>query len=241
MAERSKAADCKSVSIYSRWFESNFSHLSPSPLGVYYLKTNFTNTLASSPLKLSRLCVISSKSLVKPSLHKLINVSLYNVLGTDVQTMNFILNFKRLRFFPLARPRYSGETVFTTSLGCIAKFLNKGKSYTKNKAVFLLTGVLLRRILLYSGFMDMHLIINRTPIYFQEILTQIHAPSKSLYKHPFMPKKVIDESSDKIQHFDFKYVSFENTKSYGYTKWKKKGRLKRKITKRIFSLNRVID
>ena len=241
MAERSKAADCKSVSIYSRWFESNFSHLSPALSGVYYSKTNFTNTLTRSPLNLSRIRATTTRYLPKPSLHKLLNVSLYSILGTDVQTMNFVLNFKRLRFFPLARPRYSGETVFTTSLGCIAKFLNKGKSYTKNKAVFLLTGVLLRRILLYSGFLDMHLIVNRTPLYFQEILTQIYTPSKSLYKHPFMPKKVIDESADKIQHFDFKYVSFNNTKSYGYTKWKKKGRLKRKITKRIFSLNRVID
>jgi hypothetical protein len=36
-------------------------------------------------------------------------------------------------------------------------------------------------------------------------------------------------------------VSFVNTKSYGYVKWKKKGRLKRKITKRVYSINRVID
>ena len=170
-----------------------------------------------------------------------VNSFLYDTTGANKETTDFVLNFKRLRFFPLARPRYTGETVFTTSLGCISKFLHKGKSYTKKKAVFLLTAILLRRILLYSGLSDMHLIVNRTPQYFQEILTQIHSPSKSLYKHPFMLKKVVDESSDQIQTFDFKYVSFVNTKPYGYVKWKKKGRLKRKISKRVYSINRVID
>ena len=147
-----------------------------------------------------------------------VNSFLYDTTGANKQTTDFVLNFKRLRFFPLARPRYAGETVFTTSLGCISKFLHKGKSYTKKKAVFLLTATLLRRILLYSGLSDMHLIVNRTPQYFQEILTQIHSPSKSLYKHPFMLKRVVDESSDQIQTFDFKYVSFINTKPYGYVK-----------------------
>jgi hypothetical protein len=146
------------------------------------------------------------------------NPGMYLALGRDSQTTDFVLNFKRLRFFPLARPRYSGETIFTTSLGCISKFLNKGKSYSKKKAVFLLAAALLRRILLYSSLSGMHLVVTRTPQYFQEILSQLHAPSKSLYYHPFLTQKIVDESADGAQTFDFKYVSFVKTKSYGYTK-----------------------
>merc|ERR1712146_883687 len=101
------------------------------------------------------------------------NTGHYTVLRSNVETTDFVLNFKRLRFFPLARPKYSGGTIFTTSLGCIAKFLNKGKSHIKKKSMFLLTGVLLRRLLLYSTFADMHLIVTRTPQYFQEILNQV--------------------------------------------------------------------
>merc|ERR1711976_1103049 len=149
--------DCKSVSIYSRWFESNLSHL----IIDYYPN----QTVASNYLKKSTCLTLidgktilkSKKTVFKTCLDRKSNIVSYVTLGTTTQTTNFVLNFKRLRFFPLTRPRYSGETVFTTSLGCIAKFLNKGKSYTKNKAVFLLTGILLRRILLYSGFIDMHL------------------------------------------------------------------------------------
>jgi hypothetical protein len=169
------------------------------------------------------------------------NYYMNETLGRSIPTMHFVLNFKRLRFFPLARPSYAGETVFTTSLGCVSKFLNKGKSTTKSKSTFLLVSKLLRRILLYANFLDMHLIVNRIPLYFQEILNNIHAPSKSLYIHPFAARNTIDETEDDIRVFDFKYVSFTNIKSYGYTKWKKKGRLKRKITKRVYSINRVID
>jgi hypothetical protein len=146
------------------------------------------------------------------------NIGHCTVLKTNVETTDFVLNFKRLRFFPLARPHTSGDTIFTTSLGCIAKFLNKGKSHTKKKAVFLLVGSLLRKILLYTGFIDMHLHVNRIPLYFQEILNQIYTPTKSLYYHPFFKQKLVDESDDNIKSFDFKYVSFTNTKSYGYIK-----------------------
>jgi len=146
------------------------------------------------------------------------NVGHYTVLRTNVETTDFVLNFKRLRFFPLARPHTSGDTIFTTSLGCIAKFLNKGKSHTKKKSVFLLVASLLRKILLYTGLSDMHLYVNRIPLYFQEILNQIYTPTKSLYYHPFFQQKLVDESDDNIKSFDFKYVSFINTKSYGYVK-----------------------
>ena len=245
MAERSKAADCKSVSLYSRWFESNLSHISLSTsndkLNSYYIAFSPCSQLNKKPIKiaLKRLGKnLSSNKLLTKSKP---NIGHYTVLRANVETTDFVLNFKRLRFFPLSRPHTSGDTIFTTSLGCIARFLNKGKSHTKKKSVFLLVASLLRKILLYTGLSDMHLYINRIPLYFQEILNQIYTPTKSLYYHPFFQQKLVDESDDNIRSFDFKYVSFINTKSYGYIKWKKKGRLKRKITKRVFSINRVID
>ena len=184
----------------------------------YYFKTVNANGFFADDKIIQFTKLLDSTNVAEFVVHYPQNKLLYSNLSRDVQTTDFVLNFKRLRFFPLARPKYSGETIFTTSLGCIAKFLNKGKSHIKKKSVFLLTGVLLRRVLLYSTFADMHLIVTRTPQYFQEILNQIHNPSKSLYNHPFLPNRIIDESHDRIQTFDFKYVSFIKTKSYGYIK-----------------------
>ena len=245
VAERSKAADCKSVSLYSRWFESNLSHIflntSYDKSSSYYVGISPCLQLNKKPAKLVLKRLSKNFSPDKFLIKSKSNTGHYTILKTNVETTDFVLNFKRLRFFPLARPHTSGDTIFTTSLGCIAKFLNKGKSHTKKKAVFLLVASLLRKILLYTGLSDMHLYVNRIPLYFQEILNQIYTPTKSLYYHPFFQQKLVDESDDNIKSFDFKYVSFTNTKSYGYIKWKKKGRLKRKITKRVFSINRVID
>merc|ERR1711976_456335 len=218
VAERSKAADCKSVSIYSRWFESNLSHLNIDYYPNQTVASNYLKKSTCLTLIDGKTILKSKKTVFKTCLDRKSNIVSYVTLGTTTQTTNFVLNFKRLRFFPLSRPRYTGETIFTTSLGCVARFLNKGKSHTKKKSVFLLVASLLRKLLLYSNFSDMHLVVNRTPIYFQEILTQIHTPSKSLYKHPFIPKTTVDESNDKIQLFDFKYISFNRTKSYGYVK-----------------------
>ena len=94
---------------------------------------------------------------------------------------------------------------------------------------------------MYSGINNMHLYVNNTPLYFQEILNSIHLPTKSIYSHPFLSNHLVDESAENFKSFDFKYVSFTRPKAYGYIKWKKKGRLKRKIAKRIYSVNRVLD
>ena len=48
------------------------------------------------------------------------------------------LNFKRKRFFPLIR-NLQGTTFFNTSLGILAKYLQKGKFFTKKKNCFLVS------------------------------------------------------------------------------------------------------
>ena len=64
MAEWTMATDCKSVSIYSRWFESSFFHLFQSLLE--FVVKLFMLSVLKIPNKL--LCS-TSYSLVKPSLH----------------------------------------------------------------------------------------------------------------------------------------------------------------------------
>jgi hypothetical protein len=173
--------------------------------------------LISTKLKHPKAYMLPSSDLIRNQDMPL-NSSYYNSLKLNTETTDFVLNFKRLRFFPLARPHLAGETIFNTSLGCVSKFLNKGKSHTKKKAVFLLTASLLRKVLLYSSLVDIHLYINRTPLYFQEIMNQMHTPTKALYYHPFFKNTLVDESKENTRSFDFKYVSFTNTKSYGYTR-----------------------
>jgi len=149
-----------------------------------------------------------------------------------------VLNFKRKRFFPLIRD-IPGDTFFNTSLGILSKYLQKGKFFTKKKSVFLLVASLIRKMLLYSSLKDLILMIKRTPTYLQEILSLINNPVSSLYNDPFT-KKEVNEFTIK-NNFNFNNVIFTTTKPYGPIKTKNKGRLKRKISKKLVLIGRVSD
>lgn len=149
-----------------------------------------------------------------------------------------MLNFRKSRFFPSLQS--TSRYLYTTfSLGMFSKFFKKGKAFIKNKANFLVSAGFLRKILLYADINDIILMVKRTPIYLTEILSTINSPVIVNYKHPFNSDN-IDEMRFS-RHFFYHYFIFFNTKAYGFMKSKKKGRIKRKITKRIVKINRLTD
>jgi hypothetical protein len=120
-----------------------------------------------------------------------------------------------------------------------SKFFNKGKSFIKNKSNYLLLAGFLRKILIFSDIRNLLLLVKRTPLYFNEILSTINTPVIVNYKHPFN-SSMIDEITMN-NFFFFYYFIFYNTKAYGFMKTRKKGRVKRKITKRIVKINNLVD
>jgi len=148
------------------------------------------------------------------------------------------LNFTRSRFFPSIRD-LKGQPLFFLSLGLLAKFLLKGKAFTKSKTVYLLLASFLRKVLLFSSFKNMYLFVKKTPLFFKEIMSTINDPVVSIYKNPFS-SNVVNEK-EIFNNFSFPIILFMNNKAYGYVKVKQKGRLKRKISKRITVLNKVLD
>lgn len=149
-----------------------------------------------------------------------------------------LLNFYKKRFFPVIR-NVEGHTYSTSSLGMFSKFFHKGKNFIKSKSIFLVSAGFLRKILIYSGLKDLMLVVKKTPIYFNEILNTIYNPVVSFYNHPFNNLSV-DESLV-FPEFRFGMVLFFNNKNYGTHKTKTRGRLKRKISRRLQRLNRVLD
>lgn len=181
------------------------------------------NYIYSLPLTRS---IKYSKSIVNDKIQKLNNP---NIL---------ILNFKKARFFP-SLTNLKGRLFSTMSLGMFSKFFNKGKSFIKNKSVFLLIASFLRKLILFSEIQGAILIVKRVPLYFKEIISAIYDPVVGFYDSPFNGR-VVNESTIK-NSFKFTSFMFFNNKPYGDFKNKQKGRLKRKITKRIISINRMVD
>jgi len=149
-----------------------------------------------------------------------------------------LLNFKRNRFFPSIK-NTTNTTYVTLSLGLFSSFFQKGKFFIKNKSVYLVLAGFLRKILLYANINNLILFIKHTPIYLQELISSINNPVINFYKNPFTLENV-NESFLKNK-FYFNMFIFMKNKSYTFLKQKKKGRVKRKISKRVVSINRLVD
>ena len=169
---------------------------------------------------------VFTEGLISEEVQKLINPAI------------LILNFRKSRFFP-SLTNLKGRLFATMSLGMFSKFFNKGKSFIKNKSVFLLIAGFLRKLILFSEIQGATLLIKRVPLYFKEIISALHDPVVSFYKNPFTGFTI--NEADEVNSFKFTTFMFINNKPYGKVKNKLKGRLKRKITKRLVSINRMVD
>jgi len=166
-------------------------------------------------------------------------VKLVNELNNPLDyTLN--LNFKRNRFFPQFKDTIFKKTIFNNSLGTISKYFSRRKSYLRGKSSYLLSAAYIRRILTSLGVNYLYLEITKIPKYLKDIIRVVTANTNVLYKNPFNPKDIVNEKVNPVE-LKFKYVFFFNNKPYSVVKIKKKGRLKRKISKKITLLNNILD
>nr|QPL15918.1 hypothetical protein [Strombidium sp.] len=150
------------------------------------------------------------------------------------------LNFLRYRFFPKIYDYLTNYQYINLSLGMMSWRYKNKKSFKKNKLVYLLLANFLRKILLYSGIKSYILVIKKIPVYYKEIINSLLNPVIAPYEHPFEIGNILEEKNIK-NPFWFSYILFYNNKPYGKLKLKKKGRLKRKISKKITMINRIVD
>jgi hypothetical protein len=247
MAEWSKAADCKSVSN---------SHVGSNPtlLNIVQQYNKLTLTFKLFQKKNLRKYIISYNSFTKLkkffiqnylnflkifTFKKIRNLGFYfNFNNTYIKNYILVLNFKRLRFFPLLKT-LSNQIFISLSLGLLSKFFQKGKFFLKSKIVYLTLLLFLRKILIFSSFKKFLLFINKKPKYLSEMLNTLTTPSVAQYKHPFSDNIITERELN--NPFVFSHIIFTNNKPYGIVKRKQKGRLKRKIFKKIIQLNKILD
>jgi hypothetical protein len=164
-------------------------------------------------------------------------------IGSKITSLRYCLtlNFRRIRFFPFLKREGKTPVFFNSSLGMLSNFFSKSKSFLRQKASYLLSASFLRKVMLYLGLKQLTLVIRGIPLYLQEILSTMLTPSKKTYDHPLRsPQQVVDENT-RPHRFGFEYVIFTSLKPHSIMKRKKKGRLKRKIAKKIVLLNNILD
>ena len=156
----------------------------------------------------------------------------------DAYTLN--LNFKKNRFFPQLKDTFFKKTIFNNSLGIISKYFSLRKSFLRSKSSYLLTATYLRRLLVNINILKLRLEITKVPKYLKDIFRVLLASANVFYKNPLNNSHIVNEKVSPI-NFSFPYVFFTNNKSWGVIKRKKRGRLKRKISKKVILLNNILD
>lgn len=160
-------------------------------------------------------------------------------LDYEYSRYSFVLNFKKQRFFPHMYNILYKKTLFNSSLGIFSKNFSNKKSFLRSKASYLMSATFLRRILIYLRLPNIILKIIKIPKFLKDIMFTILSNSNALYTHPYSKNLIIEKNIK--TGFTFDLVLFTNNKAYGPVKRKKRGRLKRKISKKLFLYNNILD
>ena len=156
------------------------------------------------------------------------------------------LKFKKNRLFVNI---YNSNNVnyLSLTLGLFLKYFKKKKAFKKNTLLKLLMMRFLRKMFVTLTFTNMYLRVRGAPVEFTKLLSTLNKPIIHLYTDPFTGR-FIDEKSPEYQTlleqnppFLTPYIHFIKNKSYTFLKTRKRGRVKRKIRRRLVKLNNLTD
>ena len=109
-----------------------------------------------------------------------------------------------------------------------------------SKQNYLNVASFLKRTLLYIGNYNIDIVIKGVPKYVKDIFSTIFGKSDKVIVNPFTDKVNVD-SFLKTSEISFNKVYFVKPYDYSNLKVKKKGKPKRKIAKKLYKVNNVID
>lgn len=97
-----------------------------------------------------------------------------------------------------------------------------------------------RKIFLISKIKKLFLIVKNNPTFLMEFLKNLNTPIIHKFLNPYT-NEFIDETES--QSYNFKIVYFMFFKNVGFTKkkMKQRGRIKRKIARKLILKNQLID
>lgn len=150
-----------------------------------------------------------------------------------------ILSFKKNKLFINLQNSRKRNYLFL-STGFFIKFFEKKKSIKKTKTIKLLMAKYIRKIFIISKLKNSILIIKHNPLFLMEILNLFNTPIAHKFIDP-VTGKVIEEAEDNSLWLKFLYFIFLDNKDFSKNKIAKKGRIKRKILRKIVFENKIVD
>lgn len=145
---------------------------------------------------------------------------------------------KNRLFFNLYDKR--GLNYCSLNIGIFMSAFKYKKSIRKTKLLKQLLVKFLRKVLLITSIRRFNLFIRKTPTLFNELFYLFRRPLGHIIKNP-VSGTVIDEVNGPTTHFTIPYIMCLEPKPFNYLKTRKRGRIKRKIRRKLVLKNKVID
>lgn len=152
---------------------------------------------------------------------------------------NMILTFNNNKIFINLNDALK-RNYFFLSPGFFIKYFDKKKLYKKSKIIRSLFIKYLRKIFLLVRLPNLFLFVKKTPVFLTEFLNLFNQEIPHKFNEPLTNREITDTIKNKPLT-SVKYFIFLSNQSYVKFKKKKKGRVKRKILRKITTQNSVID
>lgn len=157
----------------------------------------------------------------------------------DRSLYHLILTFKNNKLF-INLHDYIKRNYLFISNGLFIRFYEKKKSLKKSKIIRTVVAKYLRKFFLLLKLPRVILIIKKNPVFFLEFLNLFMQPIVYKFNEPLTNREIRDKGPLKFLT-KFLYFVFVNNENYVNNKEKKKGRIKRKISRKIILQNHIID
>lgn len=148
-------------------------------------------------------------------------------------------NFRTNRLFiNLISP--SGRNYLSLASGPLLKFFANRKALKKSKTFKILLVKFLRKLLIVADISTLRIFFKGRISSLNEITNTLLSPLPSPFFDP-IKGVTVSEVDNQPHHLNITYILFDNIKSFTNMKHRSKGRLKRKIYRRVVKSNRITD
>ena len=226
-------------------FSTLFSVIEQSLLTPLRLQTIFRPVLSTNLVNSWLLFVLSYFKFLSS-----VNIDLYLRKNASIKfpvRHQLLFRFNKHRLVISLVDSVDKSTHFFASTGLFLKYVKNRKSLKKTRALKLLMMRFLRKMFLVLHLKDVDFCFRGVPLHLEHLLKMLFRPLSHVFTDPFTGDNVDETTSStssrpkKLSLFNLKGVTFRNPKPYGFQKDKKKGRVKRKIRKKIMRINNITD
>nr|AEV66690.1 hypothetical protein [Oxytricha trifallax] len=151
-----------------------------------------------------------------------------------------VLNLQKKPAFIYKFSKLSKKKLFILIAWIFFKIFRKKKYYKKKKSIKMLLARYIRKLYLLIKFKHTIFFIKKIPTYLLEIINILNTPIIHKFLNPFS-ETTVEEPNVRKNIFNINYFIFFKNIDFSNNKTRQKGRIKRKVTRKMILENSIID